>query len=132
MKSKEYIRPIPATWWLKKRAYTLFMIRELTAVFIAGYVIFLLCLLYKASQGPDAFAGFVEGLKSPVSIGLHLIALAMALYHSITFFNLAGAVIRVFRGEERVPPLAIVIPNYILWVVVSASVAFIAITLSKG
>src|SRR5437588_12988895 len=98
MKSKEYIRPIPGNWWLKKRSYTLFMIRELTAVFVAGYALFLLFLLFRATQGADAFAGFVDGLKSPLSIALHLVALIMALYHSITFFNLSGAVTRIYRG----------------------------------
>ena len=132
MKSKEYIRPIPGNWWLQKRSYTLFMIRELTAVFVAGYAIFLLVLLFRASQGPEAFTAFVEGLKSPVSIALHLIALVMALYHTITFFNLSGAVMRVYRGEERVPSWMIVAPNYVAWAVVSGIVAWIAVTVSKG
>jgi fumarate reductase subunit C len=36
MKGKEYVRPVGANWWLRKRSYTLFMLRELTAVFVAG------------------------------------------------------------------------------------------------
>jgi fumarate reductase subunit C len=132
MKGKEYVRPIPRNWWLKKRSYTLFMIRELTAVFVAGYAVFLLFLLYRVSQGPDVFAGFVEGLKSPLSISLHVLALVMALYHSITFFNLSGAVTRIYRGEERVPPAMIIAPNYVAWLVVSALVAWIAVAASKG
>src|ERR1051325_5416446 len=84
MKGKEYVRPVGANWWLLKRSYTLFMLRELTAVFVGGYAIFLVILLYRAGQGPEAFASFAEELKSPVSIALHLIALAMALYHTIT------------------------------------------------
>src|SRR5262245_55618775 len=72
MKGKEYIRPIPRNWWLTKRSYTLFMIRELTAVFVGGYAIFLLFLIYRASQGPEAFNAFVDGLKSPFSIILHI------------------------------------------------------------
>ena len=132
MKSKEYIRPIPATWWLKKRSYTLFMVRELTAVFVAGYALFLLFVLFKATQGEVAFNAFVEVLKSPISIILHVCALIMALYHTITFFNLSGAVMRVWRGEERVPPLAIVAPNYIAWAVVSAAIVWIAVIASGG
>src|SRR5262249_55309397 len=58
MKGKEYVRPMPSNWWLKKRNYTLFMVRELTAVFVAGYAIFLLVLIYRASQEPLAFFAF--------------------------------------------------------------------------
>jgi len=132
MKGKEYVRPITATWWLKKRPYTLFMVRELTAVFVGGYAIVLLFMLYRATQGPIEFALFVEGLKSPFSIVLHIAALIMAMYHSITFFNLSGAVMRIWRGEERVPGVMIVAPNYVAWFAVSAIVAWIAITVSKG
>ena len=108
------------------------MVRELTAVFVAGYAVFLIFLLYRASQGPDVFAGFVGGLKSPLSIALHILALFMALYHSITFFNLSGAVTRIYRGEERVPSAMIVAPNYVAWIVVSAIVAWITVAASKG
>ncbi len=132
MRGKEYISPITATWWLKKRPYTLFMVRELTAVFVGVYALLLLVMLYRASQGPIEFALFVEGLKSPLSIVLHIAVLIMAMYHSITFFNLSGAVMRIWRGEERVPGVMIVAPNYVAWIAVSVVVAWIAIKVSKG
>src|SRR5436189_5565794 len=90
--AKDYARPVPPRWWLRKRSYTLFMLRELTAVFVAGYALFLLALLYRAYQGPQSFSGFVQGLSSPISLVLHLIALAMAVYHSITWFKLTPKV----------------------------------------
>src|SRR5437879_6094516 len=99
MKGKEYVRPIPNTWWLAKRSYTLFMLREITSFFVAGYAVFLLVLLFKASQGIEEFEFFLSGFSSPLYIGLHIVALVMVLYHTITFFNLAGAVMRIFRGE---------------------------------
>lgn len=129
MKGKQHVRRIPATWWLRKRSYTLFMIRELTALFIAGYAVFLLVLVYKARQGPRDIAFiefFAQRLFSPVSIVLQVIALLMAIYHTITFFNLSGRVMVVWRGEEKVKPALIVAPNYIAWLVVSALVAWAA------
>jgi fumarate reductase subunit C len=99
------------------------MLREVTAFFIAGYAVFLLVLLYQAGQEPEAFAAFVEGLKSPVSIVLHLLVLAMAIYHSITWLNAAPKVMVFWRGEERVGPQTIIAGNYVVWLVLSLIVA---------
>src|SRR5258706_16343559 len=71
VKGKEYVRPIPPNWWLRKRSYTLFMIRELTAVFVGGYAVFLLFLLFRASQGTVQFHQFVLILYSMPSVLLH-------------------------------------------------------------
>ena len=132
MKGKEYVRPMPATWWLQRRPYTLFMLREFTAVFVAGYAVFLIVLLDRALQGPEAFAAFVQGLKSPVSIVLHLIVLAMTAYHSATWFDSMAKVIVLWRGEERVSPASIVAAGYAAWVVASLVVVIIAFALARG
>lgn len=132
MKGKEYIRPIPPGWWLKKKSYTLFMIRELTAVFVAGYAIFLLTLIYRAMQGIEVFTTFVQGLKSPLSVVLHLLALLMAIYHSVTWFNLTPKVLVVRRGEDQVNPTLIAASHYVAWVLISVVIAGIVIAMAKG
>src|SRR5262245_7971808 len=48
---KPYTRPMPAGWWLRKRAYFWFMMRELTAVFVAAYCVMLLYMLWKVKSG---------------------------------------------------------------------------------
>ena len=72
-KSKELIRPMPTTWWLGKKSYLLFMVRELTCVFVGAYALLLLVLV---SSDQQTFASI---LKSPVSIVAHLVALPMVL-----------------------------------------------------
>jgi len=124
---KEYVRPVKTSMWLERKGYIFFMIRELTAVFVAGYAIFLLALVYRATQGQDAFAAFIEGLKSPLSMALHLIALAMTLYHSVTWFLLGSRVKAIWRGEERVNPAMLAILQYAAWALVSVLVLWIAI-----
>ncbi len=127
MKTKEYIRPMPLDWWLKNPAYTRFMIRDFTSVFIAGYCVFLMVLMYRAGQGPDSFRAFYESLTRPLSIVLHLIALLFAVYHSITFFNLTPRVMVVFRGDEKLPDAAIAGFHYALWAVVSLVLIVLAL-----
>jgi fumarate reductase subunit C len=126
MKTKEYVRPIPSTWWLHNHHLTLFMVRELTSVFVAGYAVFLMVMLYRAGQGREAFHGFYEALKSPVSIVLHLIVLAFVLFHAVTWLNLTPKVVIVWRGEEKVPPAVIAGAHYVLWLIVSVLVWWIA------
>ena len=106
---------MPANWWMMKKAYVLFIVRELTCVFVGGYALFLLVLVSRAGD-PDAFA---ELLNSPLLIALQIIALPMLLYHSITWINLTPKVMVVWRGEERVSPLLIAGANYILWAIIS-------------
>jgi fumarate reductase subunit C len=132
MRGKEYLEPTGLNWWLKKRNYKLYILRELTAVFVAGYAIFLLALLFQAQRGPYVLSRFLEGLKSPLSIALHLVVLAMTIYHSITWFNSLPKARVFWRGEERVSPALIVAPQYIVWVVVSVAVAWIAVLFSRG
>ena len=66
-----------ANWWLKKPAYTWFMIRDFTSIFIAGYCIFLMYVLCR-SRDPQAFAAFYQTWGSPLSMVLHGVALAAA------------------------------------------------------
>lgn len=118
--SRPYRRTMPATWWLTNRAYFLFMVRELTSVFIAIYLVLLLVLISKVAAGREAYEAYLTFLGTPAVLAFHVLALAAALYHSITWFNLApkGLVVRV--RERRVPDAIIAGSNYVAWIAVSA------------
>jgi len=121
---KPYVREYPNTWWLSRRPYFLFMLREFTAVFVGAYCVFLIYIVYNLSQGPDAYYGVIELLRSPLSIILHIIAFIFAVYHSITWFNLTPKIFILRFGEEQVPAFVISGANFIAWVVISAIVAW--------
>ncbi len=114
-RSKEYVRPMPVTWWLNRKTYFLFMLRELTCLFVGGYALFLLVLLAHA----DDIDAFTAMLNNPRSVVLHLFALLMVLYHSVTWINLTPKVMVVWRGEDRVNPTFIAAANYVAWVALS-------------
>jgi fumarate reductase subunit C len=123
-KTKELIRPMPLDWWLKKRAYALFMLRDISSVFIAGYCIFLLYVLCRSREA-ERFDVWYQSWGSPWSRILHLAALGFAVFHSVTFFNLTPRVLVVFRGEEKLPDSAIAVGHYVLWAVVSLVIIII-------
>ena len=122
---KPYIRPMPATWWLKRTPYLFFMVRELTSVFVAAYVVIFLVMIRRLLEGQAAYEAFLASLRSPLAILFHMVALAFALFHTITWFHLTPKAVAVRIGEERVKPALIIAPNYVAWAVVSAVVAWI-------
>ena len=122
-----YIRPVPNTWWLQRRPYFLFIVREFTAVAAGGYAAVLLYLLYRLSQGPEEYAAALSMVMSPVGIALQFVALLLLIYHSVTWFNVTPKVL-VFRiGEERVPPVVVAGAHYAAWIAVSALVAWVVL-----
>ena len=47
-----WYRPrVPVFWWLRRRSYLLFVLRELSSVFVAWFVVFLLLLVNAVAQG---------------------------------------------------------------------------------
>jgi len=117
---KPYMRKMPATWWLRKRAYFWFMMRELTAVFMGVYCVVLLVMLYRMKQGGPQFDEFLAALQTPWSVGFHFIAFVAAMYHTVTWFALVPKALVLRMGEEKVPPIVLVGAHWLGWAVVSA------------
>ena len=120
-----YIRKVPNTWWLKRKPYTLFILRELTCVAVAGYCAFLLYLMYALGQGPEAYSAAIGLISSPTSFGLHVVGLILVLYHTVTWFNLTPRVIVIHIGEEKVPAVLVAGAHYAGWLAVSGIVAWL-------
>src|SRR5439155_22573825 len=98
-----YHQPMSPTWWLRNRAYFLFMLRELTSVFIAGYAILLLILLYQLNAGRDAYQSYLRFLAAPGIVAFHVIVLVAALFHTVIWFNLHHNVLCVRSHVRHVP-----------------------------
>src|SRR5262249_19305765 len=126
MKSKEYIRPMPALWWLHNRHLALFMLRELSSLFVAGYSIFLIVMLYRFGQGDAAFHAFFETLRSPASIIIQLIVLVFVVFHTVTTVEASPVIMVLWRGEEKMNPAIIVGANYAAWLVASVLILLAA------
>ena len=119
-----YYPKMPSTWWLRQPAYFRFMMREVSSVFIAVFLVVFLVQVYQLSRGPDAYAAFLERLQSPGWIIFHVVALAFALYHSVTWFNLTAVVQVVRLGEHQVPPRLVAAATFAVWAVVSLAILF--------
>ena len=120
-------RTMGPMWFLARGAYFRIMLREFTSVFIAIYLVFFLILLHKVSAGPLAYHAYLEFLWSPGMTIFHIVALAFALMHTITWFNLTPQAMVIRRGEDKLPPVAIAGPNYVVWVAVSLFILWIVL-----
>ena len=127
---KPYTRKMPATWWLKNRAYFWFMVRELTAVFMGIYCIVLLVLLYHMKRGGSSFDDFLPLLQTGWSVGFHFIAFVAAMFHAVTWFALVPKALVVRMGEEKVPPSVLVGAHWMAWAVISALLVWLVFVLS--
>lgn len=128
MKTKEYIRPMPATWWLKNRHVIQFMIREMSSFFVLAFAIFLLVVLYEANRGEGAFRNFyVTVLQSGWIRAFAWITLIFVGYHAITSFNAAPTIMAPRWGEDKIDPRVVIAANYGLWLIVSLIVLIIVL-----
>jgi len=99
-----YRQPVSRLWWLKKPTYLLFMLRELTCVFVAWSVVFLTMFVYAIGRGEAAYRRFLDWAASPVVVVVNLVALAFLVLHTVTWFALTpkAAVVRAPRAGRRV------------------------------
>jgi fumarate reductase subunit C len=115
-----WLRPRVSTyWWLGRRSYLAFILREVSSVFIAWFVVFLLVLVRALKQGPVAYDRFLAWSANPFVVALNVVTLLFVVFHAITWFNLAPQAMVVRMGSTRVPGWMIAASNYLAWVAVS-------------
>jgi len=120
-----YRSRVSTYWWLGKWAHLKFILRELSSVFVAFFVVLTLLQIWAVRSGPEAYAEFQEWLRKPLVITLNVISFFFVLFHAITWFNVAPRAMAVRVGGKRVPDVVIAGSNYAAWVVVSAIVAWL-------
>jgi fumarate reductase subunit C len=119
--------PVPIFWWVHRRSYLLFVLRELSSVFVAWFVVFLLLLVGAVHRGPEAYQAFLGWSATPWVLALNVVALAFVLLHAVTWFNLAPKALVVRVHGAQVPPRAVAAGHFGAWLVVSAVVAVILV-----
>jgi fumarate reductase subunit C len=118
---------MPVFWWVSRRSYLVFVIRELSSVFVAWSVVFLLLLVHAVGQGGKQYQQFLNLAGNPWMMALNAITLAFLVFHAVTWFNLApqAMVIRV-RGK-RVPRSWIAGAHYVGWALLSTLAAWLIV-----
>jgi fumarate reductase subunit C len=121
-----WYRPRVSTyWWLWRWGYLKFILRELSSVFVAYFVVLTLFQLFALKQGPEAYAAFQEWLTTPWVLALNAVSLFFVVLHTVTWFNLAPRAMVVRMHGKRLPDRLISGPNYVMWLIVSVFAAWL-------
>ena len=122
-----YRRPISLWWWTKKRTYFLFVMRELSSLFVAWLVFYLLLLVRAVSRGEAAYDDYLDWAASPWVVVLNVVAFGFVVLHTVTWFSLTPQAMDLRLGGRRVPGLAIIGAQYAGLAVVSAFVVWLVL-----
>lgn len=120
--SRVYRPEMSSTWWLKSKRYFLFMLRELSSLFIAVFVLVFLYELYLLSEGPEAHGLLQGSLRAPAPVAFYLVAFFFAVYHTVTWFQAASKIQVVRLGSRTMPGWMMVSGALGAWIVISAAV----------
>jgi fumarate reductase subunit C len=126
--TRAYRQPVARYWWAQRRSYRLFMLREISCVFVAWFVAYLLLLVNAVGAGRDSYLRFLDWSASPVVVWLNVIALIFLVLHAITWFGSAPRAMVVHIRGNRVPARAVLAGHYAAWLVVSAVVAWMVMS----
>lgn len=104
---RPYVRPMSG-WWRRDPYYVRYMVMEATSILIALYAVILLVGVLRLSQGEAAYEGWVEALRSPWSVALHVLLLAVFIYHTWSWFRIMPKTLPALHvGGARVSQRAI-------------------------
>jgi len=121
-----WLRRQPSTyWWLERRAYLSFITRELSSIFIAWFVVYLLLLVRAVSRGDSSYQEFLAWSRHPVVLVLNVVTLLFVVFHAVTWFKLAPKAMVVHLRGKQLPAALISASNYGAWVAATALVLWL-------
>ena len=124
---KSYRRRMSTYWWLARRTYLIFILREASSLFVGWTVLLKLGQIWAVTRGPSANEVFYEWMRHPLILGVNIIAFLFVLLHAVTWFNLMPKAMVLHRKGQRVPDWAISRTGYAAWVMVSLGIAWVVL-----
>jgi fumarate reductase subunit C len=95
---RAYRQPLRSDWWLRRRSYFLYMVRELTVVFMVAWLVWFLYEVWQLKQGT-----FQSLTGNYAVLAFSAVCLFFTLWHAVTFLNLSGLILRVPIGDRFLP-----------------------------
>jgi fumarate reductase subunit C len=96
--TRTYRRPLGGAWFLRRTSYFLYMVRELTVIFMTAWLLWFLYQVWLLKQN-----AFVTLTGNYAVLVFSAICLLFTLYHAVTFLNLSGLILRIPIGDRYVP-----------------------------
>jgi fumarate reductase subunit C len=84
---RPYVRPMQG-WWKHNPFFVRYMVREVTSLAVWIYALILTFGVLRLGQGEAAWNGWLEAMKSPLSLMLHLVLLISMVVHTYSWFEI--------------------------------------------
>jgi fumarate reductase subunit C len=126
MTRRPYERAVKWHWWVHRPRYVVYMVRELTSLFVGAYCTLLMIGLIRLAQGEATWERFVGALSGRWGIAFQLLCLAFATFHTVTWFAVTPKALPLTVKGEPVSATAIIGAHYAAWALLSAIVLIAA------
>ena len=128
MSRQPYVRPISTTtWYMRNGRYKVYVLRELTSFLVAFYSVLTILALSALANSQESWNAWLASQQSTGMVIFHSLALLYFLFfQTFPWFKLAPKAMPVQLGEKKLPDSAIVIGHYVVWVVVSLFIFWLA------
>lgn len=103
IKAKHYIRSHDKLWWLKDKQRFLYMLREISSLFLGLYTIMLIIRLASFTAGESYYDSYLDFMATPSFMIYSIITLIFALIHTITWFFLAPQAMPLVIAGKKMP-----------------------------
>jgi fumarate reductase subunit C len=113
-------RPISTWWWLRKRTYFVFVMRELSSLFVGWFVLYLLLFFRAVGRGDAAYHDFLDKADPPVLVVVNVVGFLFIVLHAVTWFSLTPQAMALRVRGKPVPALLVIGAQYAGLAVVSA------------
>ena len=124
---KPYLSTEPANWYMEKPFYQRYMLRELTCVPIALYVLNLMAGVVALAGSLFQWQAWVQMQKTPLMLLLVVFALVGAVFHTLTWFETTPKVMKVQRGDQFLPEKYILGAHWAVFALLALLLLIIAI-----
>jgi fumarate reductase subunit C len=115
-----YVRPVSkTTWYLGNSSYTIHVINELMAIFVAIFSLILLWGIGAVAGGEQAYQAFLAQISSPGMVTLLWVTTIAIFYHAIAWFKVTPKAMPIQKGEEFLPGSLIAGAHYVIWIVLT-------------
>jgi len=105
--ARTYRRQLGGGWFVSRPSYFLYIVRELTVVFMVAWLAWFLYEVALLKQ--NAFTSLAGNYAV---LAFSAVCLFFTLWHAITFLNLSGLILRVPLGDGFAPPTAIKVLSF--------------------
>ena len=100
--ARTYQRVLGPGWFLRRPSYFLYMVRELTVVFMTAWLAWFLYEVWLLKQ--NVFTSLTGNYGV---LAFSLVCLVFTLYHAVTFLNLSGLILRIPLGDRYISATAV-------------------------